>query len=140
MKERLIYKEECCNIVGACFNVYKSKGSGFLEPVYQECLEIELEYLKIPFAAHRPLQLEYRGRILKQKFCPDFICYDKIILEIKAVSALVDEHRSQVLNYLNATGYQLGLLVNFGSYPKIQYERLVNTTKSIIEPPAPFSL
>jgi GxxExxY protein len=140
MKEPLIYKDECYNIIGACFNVYKNKGSGFLEPVYQECLEIEFEHLKLPSVPHKPLQLEYRGRVLKQKFCPDFICYEKIILEIKAVSALVDEHRSQVLNYLNATGYQLGLLVNFGSYPKIQFERLVNTNKSAIVLPNTFSL
>ncbi len=103
------------------------KGCGFLEPVYQECLEIEFELQRIPFAAQKLLSLSYKGRSLKQKYGPDFICYDKIILEIKAVSALIDEHRAQVLNYLNATGYQLGLLVNFGHYPKLEWERIANT-------------
>ena len=95
--ETIIYKEESYAIIGACFNVYKDKGCGFLEPVYQECLEIEFGLLKIPFNAQRPLLLEYRGRPLRQKYVPDFICYDKIIVEIKAVSRLIDEFRAQVL-------------------------------------------
>jgi len=139
VKTPVIYKEESYAIIGACFNVYKDKGCGFSEPLYQECLEIELEHLKIPFVPQAQLQLEYRGRILKQRFQPDFICYGKIILEIKAVSALTDEHRAQVLNYLNATSYELGLLVNFGSYPKVEYERLANTNKRVIPSPG-FSL
>jgi GxxExxY protein len=100
--------------------------------VYQECLEIELDDQKIPFAAQRPLKLSYRGRTLRQHYTHDFICYDKIIVEIKAVSQLIDEHRAQVLNYLHSAGMQLGLLVNFGHYPKLEYERIVMTTgKSI---------
>jgi len=127
MKSELIYKDESYAIIGACFHVYKDKGSGFLEPVYQECLEIEFEYLKIPFVAQKQLPLTYRGRLLKQKYQPDFICYDKIIVELKAVSELIDEHRAQVINYLNASSCQLGLLVNFGHYPRIEYERLANS-------------
>jgi len=69
--------------------------------------------------------LAYKGRPLKQRYTADFICFDKIILELKAVSALADEHRAQVLNYLNATGFKLGLLVNFGHHPKLEYERIV---------------
>ncbi len=125
----LIYKEECYAILGACFAVYKDKGCGFLESVYQECLEIEFEHLKLPVASQPRLALSYRGRTLRQAFVPDFVCFDKIVLEIKAVSALVDEHRAQVLNYLNATGFQLGLLVNFGHCPKLEYQRIVNTVK-----------
>ena len=121
----LIYKDESYKIIGACFNVYKDKGSGFLEPVYQECLELELDYSKIPFEAQKKLTLSYRGEILKQTYTPDFICYNKIIVEIKAVSHLADEHRAQLLNYLNATNMKLGLLVNFGHYPKLEYERIV---------------
>jgi GxxExxY protein len=124
-KTELIYKEESYAIVGVCFEVYKDKGCGFLEPVYHECLEIELEFQRIPFLSKPPQTLQYRGRTLLQKFNPDFICYDKIILEIKAVPQLVDEHRAQVLNYLSATGCQLGLLVNFGHYPRMEYERLL---------------
>ncbi len=123
----LIYKEECFKIIGACFEVYNEKGCGFLEPVYQERLEIEHEYQHIPFIAHQELRLFYRGKELKQKFIPDFICYGKIIVELKAVSKLTDEHRAQVINYLNATGYELGILVNFGGHPKLEWERLVHT-------------
>ena len=123
----LIYADESYAIMGACFNVYKDKGNGFVEPVYQECMEIELEHQGIPFKAQPPLQLEYRGHILKQTYKPDLICYDKIIVELKAVSNLIDEHRSQVLNYLHATGMKLGLLVNFGHYPKVEYERIALT-------------
>ena len=127
--EDLIYKEESYAIMGGCFAVYKDKGCGFLEPVYQECMEIELDYLKLPAVPKPSLALSYRGRPLKQKYVPDFICYDKIVLELKAVSQLVDEHRAQVLNYLNATGLKLGLLVNFGHHPKLEWERIVNTPK-----------
>jgi len=125
----LIYKDECYAIVGACFAVYKNKGCGFHEPVYQECLGIEFEHCQIPAIALPGLSVEYRGRILSQKFFPDFVCYEKIIVEIKAVTELCDEHRAQVLNYLKAGTFELGLLVNFGRYPKLQYERLANTAK-----------
>ena len=128
-KAGLIYKDESYGIVGACFIVYKDKGCGFLEPVYHECLEIEFEFQRIPFLSKLPQTLQYRGRTLIQTFTPDFLCYGKIILEIKAVSALTDEHRAQLLNYLSATGCKLGLLVNFGHYPKLEYERLLSRQK-----------
>lgn len=120
----IIHKLESFEIMGACFEVYKEKGSGFVESVYQECLEIELGLRNIPFKAQQELALAYKGRALKSKFKPDFICYDKVVLEIKAVSGLTDEHRAQVQNYLRATGLKLGLLVNFGHYPKVEYERI----------------
>ena len=122
----LIYKDESYAIIGACMAVYKDKGCGFLEPVYHECLEIEFELQRIPFQSKAPQTLQYRGRTLVQTFTPDFICYDNIIVEIKAVSALADEHRAQLLNYLGATGCKLGLLVNFGHYPRMEYERLLS--------------
>ncbi len=100
-----------------------------LHAVYQECLEIECEYQEIPFVARQGLRLHYRGKALKQKFVPDFVCFQEIILEIKAVKQLTDEHRSQVINYLNATGFALGLLVNFGGHPKLEWERFANTRK-----------
>lgn len=121
----IIHKLESFEIMGACFEVYKEKGSGFVEPVYQECLEIELGLRGIPFQAQPELVLTYKNRPLKGKFKPDFICYGKVVLEIKAVSGLTDEHRAQVQNYLRATGLKLGLLVNFGHYPKVEYERIV---------------
>jgi GxxExxY protein len=121
----IIHKLESFEIMGACFEVYKEKGNGFLESVYQECLEIEFAGRKIPFKIQPELSLTYKGHLLKSKFKPDFICYDKIVVELKAVTALSNEHRAQVQNYLRATGMKLGLLVNFGHYPKLEYERIV---------------
>lgn len=125
----LIYKDESYKIIGACFEVYKLKGIGYTEPVYQECLAYEFELQGIPFVSQPTLELEYKGKILEQTFKPDFICYGKIVLELKALEKLVDPHRAQVLNYLNATGFELGLLVNFGHFPKLEYERLVKTLR-----------
>ena len=122
----IIYKEESYKIIGACFEVYKQKGCGFTEFVYHECLKIEFDLQDIPFIYEPSIQLKYKGRILEQYFEPDFVCYNKIIVELKAVSKIIDEHRAQTMNYLNATNYDLGLLVNFGHYPKIEYERYGN--------------
>jgi GxxExxY protein len=127
MNEKYLYADETYKLIGACFEVYNEKGCGFLEPVYQECLEIELDLQGIPVVAQQPLDLQYKGRKLKKKYEPDFVCFDCVIIEIKAVSKLVDEHRAQLINYLNATGLQVGLLINFGHYPKLEYERVVNT-------------
>ena len=121
----IVFKEESYKIVGACFEVYNSMGCGFLEAVYQECLSIEFSNQAIPFKAQVPLELTYKGQVLQQKYIPDFICFDKVILEIKALKELCDQHRAQVHNYLKATGYRLGLLVNFGQHPELQYERIV---------------
>jgi len=121
----LLYKEEAYRIIGACFEVYNEKGCGFVEPVYQECLEIELEMQQIAFASQIELNLFYKDRPLVQKYIPDFICYGKIIVELKAVSNVLDEHRAQVHNYLKATGYKLALLVNFASHPNLYFERIV---------------
>jgi GxxExxY protein len=121
----IIYKDESYAIMGACFEVYKEKGNGFLEQVYQECLEIELEMRGILFVPKQELSLSYKGRPLKSKYVPDLLCYGKIIVELKAVKELADEHRAQVHNYLKATGHRLGLLINFGHYPKLEYERIV---------------
>ena len=122
----LIYEELTYKIRGALFEVYKEKGCGFVEGVYQECLEIEFEMQKIPFAAQYPLNLSYKGHSLKQKFIPDFIIDGKIIVEIKAAKDVIDEYRAQAQNYLKATGYKLGLLINFGHYPQLQIERIAN--------------
>ena len=127
----LVFKDECYSIIGACFEVYKDKGCGFHEPVYQECLAIEFEHCRIPTIPLPGLSLEYRGKILEQKYFPDFVCYGKIIVELKAVRELSDEHRAQVLNYLKAGRFELGLLVNFGHYPKLQYERIAKTRPGI---------
>jgi GxxExxY protein len=121
----LIFEEESYQIRGAVFEVYREMGCGFLEPVYQECLEKELPHSKVPFVPQRELILHYKGDRLNQTYKPDFICFDCIIVEIKAVKELANEHRAQVHNYLNATKMKLGFLVNFGHYPKVEIERIV---------------
>jgi len=120
----IIYPELSYKIMGACFEVYRDKGCGFLEAVYQECLELELTDQGVPFAAQQKLQLGYKGRLLKQTYEPDFTCYGKIIIEIKAVAKLAYEHRAQMHNYLRASGLRLGLLINYGHYPKLESERI----------------
>jgi len=122
---KLVYAEETHALLGACFEVYKEKGCGFLEAVFQECLELELADRQVPFQSKPLLALNYKGRPLRQTYQPDFLCFDKIIVEIKAVTKLADEHRAQVHNYLRATGCRVGLLVNFGHHPLIEYERIV---------------
>ena len=121
----IVYKDECYKVMGACFEVYKENGCGFVEPVYQECLALELASQNIPFQEQVELNLRYKGQPLTQTYKPDFVCFEKIIVEIKAVSALNDKHRAQVQNYLRATGFRLGLLVNFGHHPKVEWERIV---------------
>ncbi len=125
MKTELLYKEESYKIVGAGFEVYREKGCGFLEPVYQECMEIELRLQGVPCVPKKLLALEHKSCPLRSTYQPDFVCYDKIVLELKAVTELADEHRAQLQNYLRATGLKLGLLMNFGHYPKAQVERIV---------------
>src|SRR5437660_2584747 len=104
-RTELIYKDESYAIIGACFAVYKDKGCGFLEPVYHECLEIELEFQRIPFLSKRAQTLQYRGRTLVQTFSPDFIYYNKIVLDIKDVFELIYKHRDTQLINLCATCY-----------------------------------
>ena len=122
----LIYSQESYAINGAVFHVYETLREGFLEAVYQEALEIEFQRRGIPYEREKELTINYDGVELKQKYKADFVCYGKIIVELKAVSELDDAHRSQVYNYLHATGYKLGLLYNFGHYDGLEYERKVN--------------
>ncbi|ADU66651.1 GxxExxY protein [Desulfurispirillum indicum] len=121
----LLLEEESYAIRGAVFEVYREMGCGFLETVYQECLETELSARGIPFTAQPELRLHYKGQLLRQVYKPDFICYEQIVLELKAVKEVLSEHKAQIINYLQATNLRLGLLVNFGSSPKVQVERFV---------------
>ena len=122
----MIYRDEVYRIVGAAMEVYNQKGCGFLEGVYQECMEIELGLRGIPSDAELELPVTYKGHTLRQSYRADVICFGKIIVELKAVSALSDEHRAQVLNYLHASGMRLGLLINFGHHPGLEWERIAN--------------
>ena len=127
-----MYEEETFAIRGAVFEVYREMGSGFLEAVYQECLEKELRKQNIPFVAHKELNLVYKGDMLQQIYKPDFICYDKIIVELKAVKQIAPEHKAQLLNYLKATGLELGLLINFGSFRVLRgYRVLIEFSRAL---------
>ena len=121
----LIYQNESYVIRGAAMRVYNLLGSGFLEAVYQEAFEIELDNRHIPYEREKELEIYYDGIKLGKKYVADFVCYDKIIVELKAVKELDDSHRSQLYNYLKATGYKLGFLINFGKYDEVQIERRV---------------
>lgn len=118
------FKEESYAVIGACFEVYRELGCGFLESVYQESLRIEFGLQDIPHVPQPRLELAYKGRLLEQCYQPDFLCHGCIVVEIKAVSALSDGNRAQVHNYLKTTKHRLGLLVNFGHYPKLEHERI----------------
>lgn len=122
---QLIYREETYAIRAAIFEVYREMGNGFLEAVYQECLASEFTRCNIPFDGQKELTLVYKNVPLSQTYRADFICFDKIIVELKAVTEINAAHKAQLLNYLKATEMKLGLLVNFGSHPKAQIERMV---------------
>jgi GxxExxY protein len=121
----VLYREESYLVMGACFEVYREMGCGFLEAVYQECLGIEFGLQSIPFQSQLELPLRYKQHDLSQKYHPDFVCFDKIVLEIKSVAGLTDRHRAQVHNYLCATGYRLGIIANFNHHPKLEWERII---------------
>lgn len=123
--EKILFKEECYQIQGAIFDVYREMGCGFLEAVYQECMERELTRREIPFVSQPELTLHYKGESMRQIYKPDFICFEKIILELKAVKEIAPEHKAQVINYLKASRMKLGLLINFGTYPQVSITRLV---------------
>ncbi len=123
-EKKNIFWNESYQIVGACIEVHKILGCGFLECVYQEALEFELNNRGISYEREKELEIKYKGAILKKKYIADFVCYNKIILELKACSGITEEHKSQVLNYLNATQFQLGLLINFGE-KSLNYKRIV---------------
>ena len=123
--EKIIFKEKSYAIQGAIFEVYENMGSGFLEAVYQECLEKEFTLRKIPFKSQVDIRLSYKNIPLNQTYRADFICFDSIIIEIKAVTKISDIYRAQLLNYLKAIRLKLGLLVNFSSYPKATIDRII---------------
>lgn len=124
IQTELLFKEECYKVVGACMAVHRELGNGFLESVYQEALTIEFQKQGIPFIREKVIPVIYKGIELHGAFKADFICYNSIIVELKALSALTTDHSSQVLNYLKATGLRVGLLINFGT-ASLQHQRYV---------------
>ena len=121
---KLIYEQKSYKIIGACFEVHKELGSGFLEGVYQEALEMEFENLGIPFKREKQLLIYYKNRKLQKKYKSDFICYNQIIIELKALNQFTSEHESQIINYLKATNLKVGFLFNFGE-KSLKHKRFV---------------
>jgi len=121
----LIYKDEVYAIIGAAMDVYNDLGPGFLEAVYQEAMEIETASRKIPALPEQKLYVEYKGIPLKKFYEADLICYEKIVVEIKAMDKLTSREEAQILNYLKATGMQVGILINFGAHNNLEWKRLV---------------
>jgi GxxExxY protein len=119
----LLYQEEAFQIRGAAFEVYRAMGPGFLEAVYHECLEIEFAKRGVEFESRKALSVTYLGQALHQTYVADFVCHERIIVELKVARAIAPEHRAQTINYLRATGIRLGLLINFGATPRIEIER-----------------
>lgn len=122
--DKLLYKEEVYRIIGCAMEVHRTLGCGFLEAVYQEALEIEFQRQRLPYEREKPLGITYKGLLLQKTYIADFVCFDKIIVELKALSTFSSEHYAQVLNYLKATGYRLGLLINFGA-KSLEYKRII---------------
>lgn len=125
MEKEILYKEEAYKLIGACIEVHREKGAGFLESVYHECLILEAKEQKLPLTSKPKLEIRYKAHRLTQFYEPDFVGFSKIILEVKAVKGLDDSHRAQTINYLKATGFRLGLLVNFGKEGKLEWERYI---------------
>ena len=121
----LLYKTEVFEIIGAAIEVHRELGHGFLEAVYQEAIQIEMARREIPFDSQKSLRIRYKDQILKKEYIADFICYGKIITEIKALDELSGKEEAQILNYLKATGLRVGLLVNFGSVRKLEWKRFI---------------
>ena len=121
----ILFKDECYEIYGCIYEVNRKLGTGFLEAVYQEALEIELRKKSIPFVSQQELEILYDDIPLVNKYIADIVCYNKIIIELKAVSKINDQHKAQLMNYMATTGFRLGLLVNFNSFPKSEIIRMV---------------
>ena len=124
---QFIYKNETYSIIGAAMDVHRTLGMGFLESVYQEAMEIELAKRGIPFIPQKKIQIQYKDVLLNQYYVADLFCYDKIIVELKAVSAVLPEHEAQIINYIHASGIKLGMLLNFGE-ESLYYKRFPNIT------------
>ena len=121
----LLFKDEVYAIAGAMIEVYKELGPGFLEPVYQEALSLELSVRQVPFVREYPLQIHYKGSLLEKRYIADFLCYGQIILELKALPKLTNIETAQLLNYLKVTRLKLGLIANFGSSPRLEWKRYI---------------
>ena len=123
-KSDFLFKNECFKIIGSCMEVHSELGCGFLEAVYQEALEFEFQSKSIPYEREAQIDVFYKENLLSKQYLADFVCFDDIIVELKAIKTLDDIHSAQVLNYLKATGKKVGLLINFGTN-SLQYKRFI---------------
>lgn len=121
----LLLADEVFAVVGSAIEVHRELGSGFLEAVYQEALEIELTQRQIPFVRQQPLPIRYKQTVLNKLYIADLVCFDQIIVEIKAIQRLTSIEHAQLLNYLKATHKPLGILANFHSRPTLEWKRLI---------------
>ena len=121
----ILFKTESYKIIGACYQVHKKLGSGFLESIYNEALAMEFRKADIPFEQEKKLQVFYEGLPMKKFFKADFVCYESIIIELKATKFTIDADIKQTLNNIKATQFKLGLLINFGT-PSLTYKRILN--------------
>lgn len=126
MRDELLYKDEAYAIQGAVYEVYRTLGNGYKEEVYQQCLEHELTLREIPYESKKELRIFYKGEPIEKTYIPDLWCYNAISVELKAVGTITSEHLAQIDNYLKLTKCRLGLLVNFGSYPRATIRRWAN--------------
>jgi GxxExxY protein len=120
-----LYQQECHALMAAAFDVYNEMGNGFLKEVYHESLELELSQRGIPYDSMTRLSLYYKGQLLRKKYETDLILVGEIVVEVKAVKILGPEHEAQLVNYLHATGRQVGYLVNFGAFPELEWKRFI---------------
>ena len=139
MREEMLLREEVCAVVGAAIEVHREMGPGFFEASSQEAMEMELTDRHIPYLPQQWLEVRYKGRLLKKRYCADFVCYGKLLVEIKAIDRLTSKDEAQVLNYLKATGFEVGVLINFGAHGRLQWKRLVRTQHGVIDPHEPDS-
>ena len=121
----ILYRDEVFAIIGAAIEVHRALGPGFLEAVYQEALEIELRARSIPFENQKPLAIIYKNHRLQKGYIADLLCYDKMIVELKAIDQLSGREAAQLIHYLKTTGLRVGVLINFGSFGKLEWKRFV---------------
>jgi len=122
--EEYLYKEETYDIIGCAMEVHNELGCGFLEPVYQEALSIVFRENNIPFVKEKTLDIKFKGQVLNKKYIADFVCFDKVIIELKAMDSIIPQHLAQTINYLKCTDKRLGLIINFGT-TSLQYRRVI---------------
>ncbi|MBQ8777481.1 MAG: GxxExxY protein [Treponema sp.] len=129
----MLFKDETEKILKACINVHNELGNCFLEPVYQEALSIEFDLLGIPYEKEVKLEISYKGHTLDKIYYADFVCFESIIVELKAVSKLINAHKAQLINYLNAINKEVGLLINFGE-ASLKWQRITNFKVKDVSP------